>query len=264
VVDVSSRRTAIVTGASTGIGRGIALKFASLGYDLVLSHLNEPVEMASVEEQIRALGRACVVRQCDLTDAEAPGKLIAEAIEALGTIDVLVSNAGVARFSSITEMKAGEIDQLYSLLYRAPVMLFSHVGRHMIEKGVQGNIVQITSSRGTRAYPADAVYGGMKAAMDRSIQSIALEYAPHGIRVNAVAPGAIQVRDTNAFHEALGPRIPLGRMGQPADVAEAVAYLCSDAASYVTGITLRVDGGLILPGMPESVTRTPNDSWGTI
>ncbi len=263
VVDVSKRRTAIVTGASTGIGKGIALKLASLGYDLVLTHLNEPDEMAKVDNQIRAYGRACVVRQCDLTHADAPGRLIDEAIDAFGTIEVLVSNAGVARFSSMTAMNAEDIDQLYALLYRTPMLLFSQLGRHMIEKGVQGRLVQITSSRGTRAYPLDAVYGGMKAAMDRSIQSIALEYASHGIRINAVAPGAIQVRDTNAFYEALGPRIPLGRMGQPEDVAEAVAYLCSDAASYVTGITLRVDGGLILPGMPESVTRTDNAPWGT-
>ncbi len=260
---MSKRGTAIVTGASTGIGKGIALKLASLGYDLMLTHLNEPDEMASVEEQIRAYCGACVVRQCDLTRAEAPGSLIEEAIEAFGMIDVLVSNAGVARFSSLTAMNAGDIDHLYALLYRAPMLLFSLLGRHMIEKGVQGRLIQITSSRGARAYPLDAVYGGMKAAMDRSIQSVALEYAPHGIRVNAVAPGAIQVRDTNDFYEALGPRIPLGRMGQPEDVAEAVAYLCSDAASYVTGITLRVDGGLILPGMPESAARKDNAPWGT-
>jgi len=261
---VSSKPAAIVTGASTGIGRGIALKLASIGYDLVVTHLNEPEAMEQTAEQIRAYGSKCHALQCDLTESEAPGKLVAEAVEAFGTIDVLVSNAGATRFGKLSATSADDIDYLYALLYRAPMLLFGLAGRHMAERGVKGRIVQVTSSRGTRAYPADAVYGGMKAALERSIQSAAMEFAPCGIRVNAVAPGAIQVRDTNAFHEALGPRIPLGRMGQPSDVAEAVAYLCSDAASYVTGITLRVDGGLILPGMPESMKLAPNDPWGKI
>jgi len=263
-MSVSSKAAAIVTGASTGIGRGIALKLASIGYDLVVTHLNEPEEMEQTAEQIRASGSRCLALQCDLTDPAAPERLAAEAIEAFGTIDVLVSNAGAARFGKLADMTADGIDYMYALLYRAPMLLIGRVGRHMADHGVKGRIVQVTSSRGLRAYPADAVYGGMKAALDRSVQSAAMEFAPYGIRINAVAPGAIQVRESNAFYEALGPRIPLERMGQPADVAEAVAYLCSDAASYVTGITLRVDGGLILPGMPESVKLAPHDPWGKI
>jgi glucose 1-dehydrogenase len=104
----------------------------------------------------------------------------------------------------------------------------------------------------------------LKGALDRSIQSIALELAPYGIRVNGVAPGAITVRPATEYHEKLGKRIPLGRMGLPSDIGGAVAFLCSEEASYITGITLRVDGGLILPGMPESANPDPDNIWGKL
>ncbi|TDF98839.1 SDR family NAD(P)-dependent oxidoreductase [Paenibacillus piri] len=258
-------RTAIVTGASTGIGRGIALKLAAGGCDLFISHLNEPEQAEEVAREIdRIHSRRCVVFQGDLCLAETAEQLVERALEHFTVIDVLVNNAGITRMGKMTEFTRETIDQLYQLNYRAPMLLTGLVANHMIRKQVKGSILYTTSSRGTRAYPADAIYGGLKGALDRSVQSIALELAPYGIRVNAIAPGAIRVRPATGHHEKLGSRIPLGRMGLPSDIGSAAAFLCSDEASYITGITLRVDGGLILPGMPESLNVDPDNIWGKI
>jgi len=152
-------------------------------------------------------------------------------------------------------------------LVRRRGQLMQAAARHMAEHGVRGSLINITSTRGERAYPGDSVYGGLKAGLNRAVQSIALDLAPYGIRVNNVAPGAVRVR-SNAeaaaagfagFWDKLGERIPLGRSGEPGDVGEAVAFLASDRASYITGTTLRVDGGLILPGMPENPSAA---GWG--
>lgn len=131
----------------------------------------------------------------------------------------------------------------------------------MVKNKVRGSLINITSSRGERAYAGDFLYGGLKAGLNRAIQSIALDLAPYGIRVNNVAPGAVRVRDKQElvnqgktdFWDDLGKKIPLERCGMPEDIGEAVAFLASEKASYITGTTLRIDGGLILPGMPEHV-----------
>lgn len=258
-------RTAVVTGASMGIGRGIALKLAANGYDVFISHFNEPEEAEAVAREIREThGRRCAVFQGDLRLAETAEALFDRAVQELGRIDVLVSNAGISKFYKLREMTAAEMDELYALNYRAPLQLMGLAARHMIQEGIAGSIVQISSSRGTRAYPEDAMYGGLKAAIERSVQSFALELAPHRIRVNCVAPGCIMVREPNRFYDFIGPRVPLGRVGMPEDVGDAVVFLCSEQASYITGITLRVDGGLILPGMPENPDLAPNDPWGKV
>ena len=144
--------------------------------------------------------------------------------------------------------------------------MMNYAGAYMKEHGIQGNIINVTSSRGERAYPEDGLYGALKAGLNRAIQSFALDVAEYGIRVNNVAPGAIRVRtrqeriaDGNNpdFWDELGTRIPLKRCGLPEDVANAVSFLASDKASYITGITIRVDGGLILPGPPEDAASDP-------
>ena len=136
---------------------------------------------------------------------------------------------------------------------------------YFVKNKIKGNIINITSSRGQRAYPEDGIYGGLKAGLNRAIESFALDMASYGIRINNVAPGAIRIRSNEElsnqndipidFWDKLGSRIPLERCGTPDDIAQAVIFLASEKASYITGVTLRVDGGLILPGMPEIVEQ---------
>lgn len=259
-------KTALITGGAVGIGRGIALALASRGYNLAISHYHEEAQAQSLTRIVeREYGGACAVFPCDLLDAEAPYRLAEGAIRELGDLHVLVNNAGVSRFGAIPNLAAADIDHLMHLNFRAPLLMMQAVANHMIARNITGSIVHIASTRGERAYPGDAVYGGSKAALMRAAQSAALDLAPYGIRVNCIAPGATAVRDDEgalAHYAKLGRKIPLGRVGTPSDVGEAVAWLVSEHASYITGVTIKVDGGLILPGMPENMRHAMDAGWG--
>ncbi|MFD2331623.1 SDR family NAD(P)-dependent oxidoreductase [Cohnella sp. GCM10020058] len=252
-------KTALVTGGSRGIGQGIALRLAKEGYRVAFGHWNDDERAARTAAEIEAIsGEPCPVFPIDLGSQDGALELAKQAIDALGHVDLLVNNAGICGFAEFVNEPIDMMDQMIAINYRAPIILMREFSDRMVDNGIKGAIVNISSSRGTRAYPGDAVYGGLKAGLERSTESIALSLAPYGIRVNCVAPGAIHV---NAFHKpgVLGECIPLGRIGEPDDVAQAVMWLASEQASYVTGITLRVDGGLILPGMPED----GKNNWGT-
>jgi glucose 1-dehydrogenase len=258
--------TALITGGSRGIGRGIVLALAQAGYDLAFCHWQDHERAAETAAAVREKhGRQCCVVHCNLEEEHEVRRLADEAVRALGRIDVLVNNAGITIFKDLTDTDPGSMDRLYRLNYRAPLLLMQAVGKHMIASGVRGSMINITSTRAERAYPGDAVYGGLKAALSRSIQSIALEYAAYGIRVNGIAPGAISTTpEREAYFRQLGAKIPLGRAGTPADIGAAAVWLASPESAYVTGTILRVDGGLILPGMPESVGSPGDIGWGRI
>lgn len=271
-------KKAIVTGGSKGIGSGIVEKLASQQYDIVFSYSRHIEEAHALRDRMRSQYGV----QCDCFPAalDKPGngkKFFAQAIEVLGGCDLLVNNAGVTIMQSILEMTEEKMDYMINLNFRNYLIMMREAACYMSEHGIRGNIINITSSRSQRAYPADAIYGGIKAGLNRAIESIALDLAPYGIRVNNIAPGAIRIR-TEAeirkefgdrvpvtFWDELGYRIPMERSGTPADIANAVAFLASEEASYITGITLRVDGGLILPGMPEVISEnTAGRGWGYV
>lgn len=260
------RKVALVTGAGIGIGRGIASVLAQKGYRLAISYKSDSEELEQVVEELtHTYGAAPFVIQSDLTQPGEVERTVRETVEHFDRIDLLVNNAGGSTRKPLLELEEEDIDWMLELNYRAPMLAAKYAAQAMIERKMPGNIVHITSSRGERAYPDDSIYGGMKAALIRSTGSLALELAPHGIRVNCVAPGATVNRlDRNALTEPLGKKIPLGRMGTPRDIGEAVAWLASDEASYITGINLRVDGGLILPGMPEDVSEEAGYGWGRV
>lgn len=256
------RKKAIVTGASRGIGRGIALCLAKAGYDVAFSYVSRAEEAREVERQLTVLGARAYGFQAALEEPGAGVKLFEQAANALGGIDLLVNNAGVTKFEHILDLTEEVFTFLVNLDFMNYIYMMQAAARHMVSHGVQGNLINITSSRGERAYPGDCIYGGLKAALNRAVQSIALDLAPHGIRVNNIAPGATQIRtreelekeglaDNAAFWETLSGRIPAGRCGTPEDIGAAVVFLASEQAGYITGTTLRIDGGLILPGMPE-------------
>ena len=257
-------KRAIVTGASRGIGKGIAIALAQDGYDIAFSYRSEEEKASKVCSEIESLGVRCSFFQASLEKPGEGKRFFDEAVDFLGGVDLLVNNAGRTICEPLTEITEENLDMLLSLDFRNYVLMMKYASSWMIENGVRGSIVNITSTRGFRAYPSDGIYGGLKAGLNRAIESFALDVAKYGIRINNVAPGAIQVRKPGElkskglglpedFYENLGSRIPLGRMGRVEDVADAVLFLSSEKASYLTGITLKVEGGLTLPGMPELV-----------
>lgn len=287
-------KKAIVTGGSRGIGRGIARKLAKEGYDLVITYATqrEPaVEL--IEELQKAYGGTY---HCLQASFEIPGvseTFFKEATDLLGGLDLLVNNAGQTICESIETITVRNLDHLLNLDFRNFVMMMHLAVVYMRDHGIHGNIVNITSSRGERAYPECGVYCGLKAGLNHAVECFALDAAKFGIRINNVAPGATRIRTKEElskmthgeekdyfwkeewkdrkgeigsdFWDELGELIPLGRSGLPEDIANAVYFLASENASYITGVTLRVDGGLILPGMPEGFagqTALSAGGWG--
>ena len=275
------RKKAIVTGGAIGMGRGIALVLAEEGYDIAFSYYREKEEtLAATTAMLKERGAQAWHFQADLSKPGGPKELFDKAVDSLGGLDLLVNNAGVNMPLPLQEITEDNFNYLVSLDLRAYVMLMHYAARYMIDHGVQGSLINVSSSRGERAYANAGIYCGIKSCLNRMAEAFALDMAPYRIRVNNVAPGATRVRTDEEllamthgsatdyfwnkefldkpelikdrdFWDLLGPRIPLGRVGTPEDIGRAIAFLASDKASYITGITLRVDGGLILPGMPE-------------
>lgn len=253
-------RAALVTGGSRGIGRGIALALARAGYTVTITHWQDESRASAAAEQIRSeSGQDCLVLSGNLAEPGEAERTAEQALAGMGRIDVLVNNAGITLIDPIDRLQTEQLDHLIGLNFRSPLILMREVSAHMIAAGIRGSILNITSSRAERAYPGDAVYGGLKAGLKRAVESAALDLAPYGIRVNCLAPGATLVREGRGPYEGVGRQVPLGRMGTPEDMGNIAVWLVSDEAAYVTGINLRADGGLILPGMPEDGVS----SWGS-
>ena len=257
-------KCAFITGGSRGIGKGIALVLAEQGYDIAITYATALDEAEDTKYQVEVLGRRCFVYQANLEKADVPETVTKRAIADLGRLDVLVNNAGVTRHNSLFTTEVELMDFVYGLDFRAPVLCAKQAALHMREQGIHGSIINITSTRGFRSYPEDALYGAAKAALTRATESMAMELAPHGIRMNCVAPGATRVRGSGTeedLRSGFAPKIPLGRYGTPRENGYAVAWLCSDQATYITGTTLKIDGGLILPGMPEDASPEAGYGW---
>jgi NAD(P)-dependent dehydrogenase (short-subunit alcohol dehydrogenase family) len=247
-------KNAFVTGGSRGIGAGIVQVLAESGYDVAFTY-NEMVDAAeALKKEVEAKGRRCFYYQASLQNIEVPAQVTGQAVKDLGGIDLLVCNAGLTKHNDLLNLDPSLIDFVYGLNFRSYLLCAKVAANDMVARGIKGNIVFITSTRGFRAYPEDALYGGFKAALNRAAESMALDLAKHHIRVNCVAPGATAVRGSFTPEElsaGFGSHIPLGRRGTPREVGYLVRYIASDEADYMTGNTIKLDGGLILPGMPE-------------
>lgn len=248
-------KKAFITGGSRGIGRGIALKLAQEGYDIAFTYHSAEDEAKSLKEEIEHIGQSCYYYQAALENPDVPEKITQQALNDLGGIDVLICNAGKTVFTSITTLDTEKLDYIYNLNYKSYLLCTKIAVNHMIENHTSGRVIFISSTRGFRAYRNDAIYGSLKAALNRVVESLALELSSHDITVNAVAPGATQVRgeisDKKLESGHWSKIIPLQRRGTPNDVASLVNYLVSEEASYITGETIKVDGGLILYGPNE-------------
>jgi len=237
--------TALVTGASGSIGSAIAKALAGQGARLALSGSNA----GKLEAFAAELGGNHVPLVCDLSDAAAVDGLVPRAIEALGKLDILVNNAGVTRDNLAMRMKDDEWDQVISVNLEAAFRLIRASLKPMM-KARFGRIISITSVVGTTGNPGQANYAASKAGLVGMSKALAQEVASRTITVNCVAPGFISSAMTDALpdaqKEALTARIPAGQLGQGADIAAAVTYLASREASYVTGQTIHVNGGMAM------------------
>jgi NAD(P)-dependent dehydrogenase (short-subunit alcohol dehydrogenase family) len=247
-------RVALVTGANTGIGLAIAERLLTDGYALAYATADDQERHEGPYQELH--GRYGDERihwiWGDLADPAVPAKLVADAVGALGRLDALVNNAGLSTAKPFLEMTADDFDLTFRVDVRASYLLAQAAAKQMIEQGGGGSIVNITSVHEHIPRPDFSVYAPAKAALGMISRAAALELAPHQIRVNSVAPGVIATPRNEADAEKLDPEVPLGRPGKPEEVAALVAWLCTQEASYVTGSSYVIDGGMI-----QQVVKVP-------
>jgi NAD(P)-dependent dehydrogenase (short-subunit alcohol dehydrogenase family) len=243
VIDLSGKK-ALVTGAGMGIGQGIAIELARGGADVAVHYAHtEPEETV---REIQASGRSCAIVQGDLSKAGECERVVEEAASSLGGLDVLVNNAGVTRALDFLETDEAAYDEMFDLNMKGYFFCARRAVPFMLEAG-RGSIVNITSIHGFAGFPRHAAYAATKGAINAFTRELAVELADRGVRVNAIGPGLIEVPryfDTPDYTTEFGNTlVPAGRIGYPKDVAPTAAFLASDAADFITGQVVYVDGG---------------------
>lgn len=243
------KQTAIVTGGSRGIGRAVAVRLAKDGMNLVINYRGNSAAAEETERMCRELGAEVLLVQGDVSRAEDCEKLAAQAKEAFGRVDVLVNNAGITRDGLLARMTEEDFRAVLDVNLVGPWNMMKAVNRIMMKQRY-GRIVNLSSVTGLMGNMGQTNYAAAKAGIVGMTKSYAREVARRGITVNAVAPGFIDTDMTEAMPEGAKDKIitgiPMGRTGKPEDVAEAVAFLASEQAGYITGEVLRVDGGMAM------------------
>lgn len=242
-------KVALVTGASRGIGREIALTLARYGADVIVNYNGSADKAASVVQEIEAMGRKAEAVQCSVADYEDCGKMIADMLASFGRIDILVNNAGITKDNLMIKMSEEDFNIVIDTNLKGTFHTIKHMYRPFI-KQKSGRIINLSSVSGVLGNAGQANYSASKAGVIGLTKSMAKELASRNITVNAVAPGYINTDMTGAMSEtakeAIVGQIPLKRAGEPKDIAEMVAFLASDKASYITGQVISVDGGMAI------------------
>ena len=243
------RRSALVTGASRGIGRAVAAVLAREGWAVCVNYLERRDAAESLVRELRAQGRAAMAFQADIADREAADACVRAASEELGPVELLVNNAGISRQGLFQDLDDAAWDRLLAVNLTGPRNAVLAVLPHMLSEK-RGCVVNISSMWGLRGASCEAAYAATKAGVIGLTRSLALELAPSGIRVNCVAPGCVETDMVRVLGEdtrrMLAEETPLGRLGRPEDVAEAVAFLASEKAAFITGQVLAADGGFVV------------------
>jgi len=241
-------RRALVTGASRGIGRACALGLAQAGADVALVARDEPA-LRSLSAEVQAIGRKAFVCQADLADPSVCEAVVARAEAALGPIDILLYAAGLTRRAPAAEVTQDQIDDCLDVNTKSAFAVSQAIGRKLLAAGKPGSLIFIASLMSRGARPTTIPYGISKMALTGIVRGLAVEWAPHGIRANAIAPGyvrtslAAKVYDDPKLREWVTSRIPQGRWQEPEDYAPIAVFLASDASRIITGQLIFADGG---------------------
>jgi len=244
-------KVALVTGASRGIGRAIALRLAQEGASVAVNHPGEAKEALEVVRLIRSRGGKAVSVRADTAHKRQVDRMVARVIERFGRIDILVNNAGICPFAEFLDITEETWDRTHDVNLRGVFLCSQAVARHMVERGTRGRIISISSTASYVGGIIQAHYCPTKAGVNLLMRSMATALGPHGITCNSVLPGTVLTDMNRVFlvdpdhRRQTIEHIPLGRLGEPDDIAGVVAFLASDDARYMSGAELLVDGGAL-------------------
>ena len=259
-----SPRTAIVTGSDSGIGRSVAVALARAGCDVGVTWHEDEQGAGGTAAEVRALGRTAHVRRLDLADLPAAADVVDDLADALGGVDVLVNNSGTGSSTRFLDLTYDDWRHVVSVDLDGAFLCSQRAARRMVAAGRGGRIVNITSVHEHQPRVGSAPYCAAKAGLGLLTKTMAIELAEHAITVNAVAPGEISTPMTGQEdvdpHTEQRPGVPLGRPGDAREIAAVVAFLAGPDASYLTGASVVVDGGMLLMG-PHAGSHLESDAW---
>ncbi|MFS0871566.1 SDR family oxidoreductase [Paenibacillus xylanilyticus] len=242
-----SGKVAIVTGSSRGIGRSIAEQLAELGADVVINYANSPDKAEQVAEIARQKGVRAITIQADLARKNEVERLFSETINQLGKVDILINNAGIMKTTLLAEVTEEEFDEQFAINVKGTFFACQQALKYMEDKG---RIVNFSTSVNGQMFPGYSVYAGTKGAVEQITRQLAKEFGSKQITINAVAPGPVNtelfaVGKTEQQLEGLRKMNAFGRLGEPEDIASVISFLVSPESQWVTGQTMRVNGGFI-------------------
>ncbi len=244
-------RVAVITGAATGIGQGIAIRFAKEGAAVVIDYVGKPDQPNETEQAIKAAGGKCIGVDADVSDPAQVQNLMEATVREFGKIDIAVNNAGIEKKFPFVDYPIAECRRILDVNLIGPFLVAQAAARQMIKQGNGGRIINISSVHEDLPMPTNSVYCASKGGLRMLMRTIAVELAKNNITVNNIGPGAIytpidaDIEAKPELEKSLMAEIPLNRWGRPEDVAGLAVYLASEEASYVTGSTYFIDGGML-------------------